>query len=433
MTRWPASALVSGALRRIMKNAGPGGLGFCIETTGASGYNKLMLAILALFLAASGLVFGGPLPVESTGAALLYTNYQAPEVPWSIHIVRVARGSPQYELHSRHAGGGVLGLSTLSAQAKAINPVLGRAVAAINGGFYQRDKTYAGVPRGLQIQDGELLHGPTGEPAFWIDGQGAPHTTNVTSFFQVVWPGNVATGIALNDDGSKAPLVLYTPAIGPSTHTSGGRELMLERAGRGPWLPLEIGRTYRARVREVHGGGDSPIAAGILVLSMNQAMASRFTDISTGAVLRISLATFPNLRGARIALSAGPVLLRDGRRQKVGADITQEYEFSSMLEQHPRSAIGWNQDFFFLVEVDGRQKEVSVGMTLDELSRWLLKLGCEDALNLDGGGSATLWFKGQVRNSPCDHYERTIANSLIVVERASAKGTISAAKAQAKE
>ena len=56
-------------------------------------------------------------------------------------------------------------------------------------------------------------------------------------------------------------------------------------------------------------------------------------------------------------------------------------------------------------------------MTLDELSAYLVKLGCEEALNLDGGGSSSLWFEGAVRNNPCDGYERTIANSLVVVRK----------------
>ena len=88
-----------------------------------------------------------------------------------------------------------------------------------------------------------------------------------------------------------------------------------------------------------------------------------------------------------------------------------------MLERHPRSAIGWNKNWFFLVEVDGRQRDLSVGMTLDELSNYLVKLGCEEALNLDGGGSATIWYQGEVRNSPCDGYERPIANSLVVLRK----------------
>ena len=93
-----------------------------------------------------------------------------------------------------------------------------------------------------------------------------------------------------------------------------------------------------------------------------------------------------------------------------------------MFERHPRTAIGWSKDWFFLVVVDGRQPELSDGMTIDELSTYLVKLGCNEALNLDGGGSSTLWYDGDVRNSPCDHYERTIANSLVVVREKSKPG-----------
>jgi exopolysaccharide biosynthesis protein len=88
-----------------------------------------------------------------------------------------------------------------------------------------------------------------------------------------------------------------------------------------------------------------------------------------------------------------------------------------MREDHPRAAIGWNEKYFYLVEVDGRQKHLSVGMTLDDLAKWLMKLGCTEAMNFDGGGSATLWFDGQVRNSPCDRMEREIANCLVIVRK----------------
>lgn len=88
-----------------------------------------------------------------------------------------------------------------------------------------------------------------------------------------------------------------------------------------------------------------------------------------------------------------------------------------MRERHPRTAVGWNGRCLFLVEVDGRQKNLSVGMTLDELAKLLTKLGCEEAMNFDGGGSATLWYDGQVRNSPCDRMEREIANCLVIVKK----------------
>jgi exopolysaccharide biosynthesis protein len=47
----------------------------------------------------------------------------------------------------------------------------------------------------------------------------------------------------------------------------------------------------------------------------------------------------------------------------------------------------------------------------------MVKLGCSDAMNLDGGGSATCWVYGQVMNSPSEGQERGMGNSLIVVQR----------------
>jgi exopolysaccharide biosynthesis protein len=56
-------------------------------------------------------------------------------------------------------------------------------------------------------------------------------------------------------------------------------------------------------------------------------------------------------------------------------------------------------------------------MTLDELAAYLVGLGCREAMNFDGGGSATLWYEGKVRNRPCDGYERRVANALFVLRK----------------
>ena len=56
-------------------------------------------------------------------------------------------------------------------------------------------------------------------------------------------------------------------------------------------------------------------------------------------------------------------------------------------------------------------------MSLPELADYFLKLGCTEAMNLDGGGSSTLWILGQVMNSPCYGHERSMANSLILLRK----------------
>jgi exopolysaccharide biosynthesis protein len=56
-------------------------------------------------------------------------------------------------------------------------------------------------------------------------------------------------------------------------------------------------------------------------------------------------------------------------------------------------------------------------MTLDELARYLVTLGCREAMNLDGGGSAMMWVGGAVVNSPSDGEERAVSNALILLRK----------------
>lgn len=81
---------------------------------------------------------------------------------------------------------------------------------------------------------------------------------------------------------------------------------------------------------------------------------------------------------------------------------------------NPRTAVGLSKDRrrLYLVVVDGRSKQ-SVGMTCGTLARWMHDLGVDRALNLDGGGSSTLWISGLgVINEPSDGQERIVSNHL---------------------
>ncbi len=358
-------------------------------------------------------------PSLSPLSGVKYTNYHVSNVPWSIHVAQVDRQSPQYEIQSVHARGGALGVSTLSAHVALLRSTKGVPVAAVNGDYFHRNGTYLGDPRGLQVVKGEVISAPRGGTSFWIDSAGQPHTDTVVSRFSVVWPNNAMTPCGLNEERNANGVVLYTPAIGRSTHTWGGRELVLEKQGNSPWLPLRMAETYTARVRETREAGDTLLGPDSLVLSLGPSAARGLPRIASGATLKIITGTVPSLPDVKSAIGGGPVLVRHGKRQEIQPTSLYSYESISMFDRHPRTAIGWNARSFFLVEVDGRQWHLSVGMTLEELAGFMIKLGCEEAMNFDGGGSATFWFNGKVQNSPCDGHERAIANSLVVVSKAS--------------
>ena len=388
---------------------------------------RLAVLIGILFLCYSGSAL--EVPLDSSG--LGYTNYRIADVPWSIHVVQVQRSNSVYEVHSVHAGNAALGLDTLSEQVNLVSSSLGAPVAAINGDFYQRDRSYAGAPRGLQVLEGELVSGPNNKITMWLDVNGEVHSGNVMPAFQVVWPSGTSNSFRLNGDRSFNGIELYTPAVGRSTRTSGGGiEVILERSEGSAWLPLRVGKTYTAVVKGVRERGDTPLTTNTLVLSVGPGAMQRVPRLQPGAVIQLSTATLPALRGVKSAISGGPMLVHKGRKQRLESNGSESYESSSMFERHPRAAVGWNDNSFFLVEVDGRQRSLSVGMTLEELAGFMTALGCQEVMNFDGGGSATLWFDGEVRNSPCDRAEREIANSLVVVRKNPAPGTSRASNGQ---
>lgn len=364
---------------------------------------------------------GGLIPMPAEFAhGLSYTNLRVREVPWSIHVVRMDRTNLDLEVRSVHARGGVGAIAPLSDQVRSLRTARCEPLAAINGDFYARDgSVYTGDPRGLQIVDGEVISAPNGGAVFWVDAQGQFHVGTVTSQFSVTWPDGTTMPVGLNE-ARRASAVLYTAAMGPSTFTHEGREWVLEPTGQGPWLPLQVGLTYTARVRQVREAGDTPLSRDLAVLSVDPDLLVRRPPVGPGAVLRFSTATVPDLRGARAAIGGGPILVRGGRLQPIRIPPIWgqlAYEYRSMRERHPRSAIGWNERYFFLIQVDGRQPGFSVGMTLEELADFALRrLGCTEVMNLDGGVSSTLWAGGRVRNNPCMG-ERPIANGLVVVRR----------------
>ena len=346
--------------------------------------------------------------------------------PWSIHIAKMDRTQSQLELRSTLARDKVEGLSTLVQQVQAVPATAGQPIAAVNGDFYVVDEKnpYLGDPRGLQILDGELVSAPTDQASFWIDASGQPQATNVLSQLKVTWRDGSSTPMGLNEERRDGAVVLFTPRHGAMTRTKGGRELILESSGNGPWLPLQAGREITARVREIRTDGNAPLADGILVLSISPSLltnAGFSANASVGATLKLSTATIPDLSGVKMAISGGYVLVRDGQKQEIQTPDSESYKYRSVRERHPRSAIGASRTHFFLVEVDGRQPELSVGMTLDELGDYMKKLGCDLALNLDGGASATFWYQGKVRNSPCNGADRPIANGVVVIAKPTGK------------
>jgi hypothetical protein len=334
-----------------------------------------------------------------------YFHDEVPEVPWSIYVCKIERGNDLFEFYTTLGKGSTIGMAAVSEQVKRLPASIGQPIAAVNGDFFTREEPYEGDPRDLQIRGGELVSAPTGHSCFWIDAHGEPQMTNVQSRFRLTLPDKSSLPFELNAERGKGDLVLYTQAIGVSTRTSGGIEYVITNADTN-WLPLQIGKRYNVKVSEVRNGGDSRVPENTILLSIGPKLQDRFKGIGPGTALSIATETFPDLTGSITAIGGGPALVRNGKSMS----------WPGVQPRHPRAALGWNKEYYFLMEVDGRQAK-STGMTLTELSEYMAKLGCETALNLDGGGSATMWVLGSVMNNPSEGQERPAANALVVLKK----------------
>lgn len=113
-------------------------------------------------------------------------------------------------------------------------------------------------------------------------------------------------------------------------------------------------------------------------------------------------------------VSGHPTILWGGQQRNNNGD-------SLCTARHPRTAVGLSQDrrTLYMVVVDGR-KPNRLGFTCDELSGFLKELGAWDGMNLDGGGSSTMWAGGSIISYPSDAAgERVVANHLALYAKGS--------------
>ncbi len=146
-----------------------------------------------------------------------------------------------------------------------------------------------------------------------------------------------------------------------------------------------------------------------LVLVGRGAGAGRLARLRAGQRVTADLSLSEDVA---MALTGDTFILKDGVRMS-----------KDDVELHPRTAIGIDHDTgqLLLVVMDGRS-ESSSGMTMKEMAKLFERLGAEDALNLDGGGSSIMVARQvdgslAVLNSPSDGHPRPVANGLEVTYR----------------
>jgi hypothetical protein len=153
-------------------------------------------------------------------------------------------------------------------------------------------------------------------------------------------------------------------------------------------------------------GADDEELGFFAVSQSGRAWVSRPADVVEG-----------NRRLITDAVSGRPMVVDRGRMSD------ELYTFARTWSREPRTAVGVSEDGrkVILVTVDGR-RATSHGGTLEEVAQLMVELGAFRAINLDGGGSTTMFIgaEGGVVNRPSRGWEREVVNHIGVVAPAPA-------------
>lgn len=274
-----------------------------------------------------------------------------------------------------------------------------RAVAGVNGDFFDIGDTGAPLGVGVDRQRGVLHGSSTGwVNSFTLDAQNAAAVARTYLEASIVRRGKRPIPVTNLNSATVATngIGLYTSAWG-----NDARNRVLPGASARREVVVVRGRV-RANRKAL---GQGPIARDTMVLVGTGNGARQLRSLRRGT--RVSVKYGVNTEATQVAIGGGAFLLRRG-------DVVAPPDPA----MHPRTAIGVDTDKnqVIIVTVDGRQGH-SRGLTLQETAVLLRRLGAEEALNLDGGGSSTMLARESgepvtVVNEPSDGGLRSVPNGL---------------------
>ncbi len=381
--------------------------------------------------------------VVAPGVVYRHLQRTAPDgQPWSIHVLEVDRGEKSVVLRSVEGHGERDQMQRELPTALAARAAReGADVIAVINGDFDLGEPYLGIPNGLSVTSGRLWTSarpgwealtvaPSGEPRI-----GAPELSLELRAKKAQWriatlnkpPGVAGEGLRLYTREYRAVLESKKPL----------RAVVI--GGLNPALPLRVDSVVRGVVLQVHEQSTAVVippdalvlvepeaaapAAGAPVKAGMRENAVSLAGLRTG--LKVKLQVQMQVAGSKVreAIGGFPIIVENGRPRTAGTPSEH------LRLRHPRTAACYNEGKTIFAVVDGRQAQLSVGMTLEELAELMISLGCTVALNTDGGGSSVMAVaapvgasppasptsKLQIVNSPSDGAERGRGNAWLVI------------------
>lgn len=271
-----------------------------------------------------------------------------------------------------------------------------RGIVAINAGFF---KPQTGLPLGTLVIDGEILTGP-----IYNRSAIAIFEENNKTTFKIM---NVSFDIK---GYTKSSLIKIDNINQPrmlSTYN------LIYTSQWGEFSPVAPANCYNILIQN---NKVIKMSANPIKISSNdivlQGPKEIIRQIARDKEIYIDIKLPAQLSSAKHIIGAGPFLVREG---EIYVDVKTQ-KLNAITGKNPRSAIGYKNDgTLIIVTIDGREKN-SVGMTLTETAKLMKKLGCDYAMNFDGGSSSALYVAGKIVNDAVNKEGIAVSNALVVSE-----------------
>ena len=269
------------------------------------------------------------------------------------------------------------------------------AKAAVNASYFD---TSGWIIGNLKI-DGEWLGMEDKARSAFVIADGKPQIMK-----DLAYNGSVmlpALGVKLHVKGINREriaedVVIYTHYFGPSTRTNS--------------FGCEV-RIKDGKVAEISKAGNLRIDKNSVIVSAHGTNAKILEQLQIGDRASVQQTLGDTVADkAEVVLGAGPMLVEDGKRNV--RSVSEQIAGDIAYGRAPRTAIGVKKDGTVVILVADGRRTNSVGMTLDEVARYMIKLGAVSALNFDGGGSSEMVLNNKILNNPSDGNERAVSVGL---------------------
>ena len=325
------------------------------------------------------------------GKGLKYTFWQddMEGLPIQMHILELAPDSG-YSVRPFSGAIDKNGRGTLLKAANALG-----AKAAVNASYFD---TSGWIIGNLKL-DGEWLGmEDKARSAFVVAGKQPQIMKDLAYNGSVMLPtlGVKLPVKGINRERIAEDVVVYTHYFGPSTRTNAfGAEV----------------RIKDGKVTEISTAGNMRLDNNSVIVSAHGANAKVLQQLKAGdrASVQQTLGSEAADK-AELVLGAGPLLVENGKRNVRSA--SEQIAGDIAYGRAPRTAIGVKKDGTVILLVADGRRATSAGMTLEEVARYMIRLGAWSALNFDGGGSSEMVLNKKILNNPSDGRERAVSVGL---------------------